>query len=135
MAKRKANVEVFPQLQAVVDGLIVKYPVALVNIDSKRILYLKSDAKSKRVARISAINVPHPSVTLYKFALVVYPQFNEVDEARQVLHILRELLRIEDFEECELGHYPLQDFPVIIEKYGTTWEDREDIENPLVEKT
>jgi hypothetical protein len=134
MAKRKATVEMFPQLQTLVDGLISKYPVALKDVDSKRILYLKSDAKSKKVVRISAINVPHPSITTYRFVLVAYPLFEEVDEARQVIHILRELLRVEDFEECVLGKYKLQDFPEIVEKYGTTWEDREDIVNPLEEK-
>jgi hypothetical protein len=30
--------------------------------------------------------------------------------------------------------YPLQDFPEIVEKYGTTWEDNEELVNPLDEK-
>lgn len=134
MAKSKSNVVVFSVLQTVVENLKKTFPVALAEVDEKRILFLKSDGRSKRVAKIVPIKVPHPSVTAYRFALTIYPQYDEIDQARQVLHILREVLRIEDFEECKLCGYPLQDFPEIVEKYGTTWEDNEELANPLDEK-
>jgi len=134
MAKSKSNVIVFPALLTVVESLKKTYPVALAEVDEKRILFLKSDGKSKRVAKIVPIKVPHPSVTAYRFALTIFSQYDEIDQARQVLHILREVLRIEDFENCKMCSYPLQDFPVIVEKYGTTWEDNEELANPLDEK-
>jgi hypothetical protein len=134
MAKRKSTTITFPQLQAVIESLKTKYPVALAEVDSKRILCLKCDGNSKRVARLSSIKVPHPSVTPFRFALTIYVVYDELDEARQVLHILRELLRIEDFEGGKMCKYPLQDFPEIVEKYGTTWEENDALENPLEEK-
>jgi len=134
MARSKSNVIVFPALQTTVESLKKTYPVALAEVDEKRILFLKSDGKSKRVAKIVPIKVPHPSVTAYRFALTIFSQFDEIDQARQVLHILREVLRIEDFENCKMCSYPLQDFPEIVEKYGTTWEDNEELANPLDEK-
>ena len=137
MAKKQATVVTFPQLQEVVDNLKKKYSVALGDVEPAQILYLKSDAEPKRgpkVARLSPIKVPHPSVTIFRFALTVFAQYDEIDEARQVLHILRELRRIEDFERGKMGNCPLQDFPEIVEKYGTTWEDRDDLDNPLEEK-
>lgn len=135
MARPKTVVELFPALQEVVDALKVKYPIALEDVDPTRILYLQTNGKGKRgkVVAIEPIRVPHPSVTPFRFALKAFREFGEIDEARQVLHVLRELLRIQDFEECKLGPYLLQDFPEIVEKYGTTWTDREDIESPLQE--
>jgi len=132
----KSVVVTFPQLQSTVEELKRKYAVALEEVDPSHILYLKSDSKSQRApaARITPIKVPHPSVTPFRFALTVYPKFDEVDEARQVLYVLRELLRIEDFEASKIGKYPLQDFHEIVEKYGTTWEEKDDLENPLKEK-
>jgi hypothetical protein len=134
MAKRKSTVITFPQLQVVIESLKTKYPVALEAVDSKRILCLKSDGNSKRVVRLSPIKVPHASVTPFRFALTVFAMYDELDEARQVLHVLRELLRIEDFEAAKLCSYPLQDFPEIVEKYGTLWEENDALENPLEEK-
>lgn len=135
MARRKTVVELFPTLQRVVDELKSKYSIALEEVDPTRILYLKSNGKAKRgrVVIIEPIKVPHPSVTMFRFSLKIFREFDELDEARQTLHVLRELLRIQDFEECRLGPYPLRDFPEIVEKYGTTWEDREDLESPLEE--
>jgi hypothetical protein len=128
MARGKASVRTFPELQRIADNLVRKYRVAFEGVDPSRILFLQSDSKhSKRVAKISAIRVPHPSVTPFRFAITVFPMFLELDEARQVLHVLRELRRIEDFENSKVGKYELQDFADIIEKYGTIWEDREDI--------
>lgn len=135
MARSKASVRTFPELQRVADSLVRKYPIAFEDVDPSRILFLQSDSKhSKRVAKISAIKVPHPSVTKFRFAITVFPKFLELDEARQVLYVLRELRRIEDFENSKVGKYPLQDFPDIVEKYGATWEEREDLENPLDEE-
>lgn len=134
MVKRKATVITYPELQEVAQSLVLKYPVAFADVDESRILYLLSDSEhSKKIAKITAIKVPHPSVTPFKFAITVTKAFKELDEARQVLHIMRELLRITDFEESKLGGYPLQDFPEIIEKYGTLWEENESLDNPLNE--
>lgn len=135
MARSKATVKTYPELQRTADSIVRKYPIAFQDVDPSRIMFLLSDSQhSKRVAKISAIKVPHPSITPYKFAVTVFPEFLELDEARKVLHILRELRRIEDFENSKVGKYPLQDFPEIVEKYGTTWEDREDLDNPLDEE-
>jgi len=127
MAFSKASVVPFPELKKKVEELRARFTVALEEVDPSRIAYLKSDGKSKNVAKMAAVKL-HPSVTPYRFILTVYSQnFNDLDEARQVLHVLRELRRIEGFEESKLGKCPLQDFPDIIEKYGTLWEEREDI--------
>ena len=128
-----ANKTLFEGLKDVVDGLVKEYPVALAEVDSKRILYLKTDAKPRKsVVKVAKIPVPHPSVTPFKFCITVWSQvYDELDQARQVLHTLRELLRIRDFEEQKLDSYPLQDFPEIVEKYGATWEDDEQLPNPL----
>lgn len=132
MAFKKASVVQFPGLKDIVDKLVNEYSIALEEVQSDRILYLKSDARSKRAAKITAIKVPHPSVTSFRFALTIYEQrWSDLDEARKVLHVLRELLRISDFEEAKVSGYELQDFPVIVEKYGATWEDNEDLPNPL----
>lgn len=132
MGFKKASVRIFPELKEIVTKLVAEYPVALAEIQPDRILYLNSDAKSKRVARMTAIKVPHPSVTAHRFALTVYEQqWNDLDEARRALHIMRELLRIGDFEEARLSAYPLQDFPEIVAKYGVTWEDDENLPNPF----
>jgi hypothetical protein len=123
----KANVVPFPELKKLVEQLKGKFTIALDEVDPSRIAYLKSEGKSRNVAKMTAVKL-HPSVTPYRFVLIVYSQnFNELDEARQTLHVLRELRRIEGFEESKLGKYPLQDFPDIVEKFGTLWEDREDI--------
>lgn len=135
MARSKAVVKTFPQLKTTVEQIVNKYQIAFRDVDPSRILYLESDSKhSKRVAKISAIKVPHPSVTPFKFSITVFEAFKELDESRQVLHILRELRRIEDFEGSKVGKYPLQDFADIVEKYGTLWEEREDLDNPLEEE-
>lgn len=132
MAFKKAAVQTFPELKDTVDDLISEYSVALAEVQSNRILYLKSDGKSKRVAKLSSIKVPHPSVTPFRFALTVYERnWDDLDESRQVLHVMRELLRIRDFEEAKMDGYPLQDFPEIVEKYGTLWEEDENLPSPL----
>ena len=134
MARSKAKIETFPQLKEIVQNLKAKYGVALEDVDPDRILYLKSGSThSKKVIKISSISVPHPSVTPLKFDITVFPKFDRVDQPRQTIYVLRELLRIKSFEDGKLGNYELQDFPVIVEKYGTTWEDREDLQNPLEE--
>lgn len=135
MARRKAVVATFPELKSTVEEIVKKFPVAFEEIDPSRVLYLKSDSEhSKKIAKIAAIKVPHPSVTPFKFAITVTKAFDELDEARQVLHVMRELLRVTDFEESKLGSYPLQDFPEIIEKYGTLWEKNEALDSPLKEE-
>ena len=134
MARSKAVIATYPELKEVVQSLVLKYSVAFEDVDESRILYLFSSSDhSKKVAKIAAIKVPHPSVTPFKFAITVTQAFKELDEARRVLHIMRELLRITDFEESKLGKYPLQDFPEIVEKYGTLWEENEALDNPLNE--
>lgn len=135
MAFKKAVVQTYPELKDIVDKLVGEYSVALAEVQSNRILYLKSDGKSKRVAKLASIKVPHPSVTPYRFALTVYERnWEDLDESRRILHVLRELLRIRDFEEAKLDGYPLQDFPEIVEKYGTLWEEDENLPNPLAKK-
>lgn len=131
----KANVKTYPDLKDTVEKLVAKYQVALADVDPSKIIYLSSEGKSQKVAKISAIKVPHPSVTPFKFSILVYEQnWNELDASRQVLHILRELLRIVDFEESKLGPYETTDFPVLLEKYGVTWEHDDNLPDPLSEK-
>lgn len=133
----RANVEVSPELKEIVERLVDKYEVALGDIDPDRILPLVSDANSKKnVIKIAPIKVPHPSVTNLRFAITAYSnKFDELDEARQALHILRELLRIQDFDAGKLQDYELKDFPLIIEEYGTLWEENEDLPNILAQET
>jgi len=135
MAFKKANVRIFPELKEIVTKLVAEYPVLLAEIQADRILYLNSDGKSKRVARLTSIKVPHPSVTAHRFALTIYEQqWSDLDESRKILHVLRELMRIRDFEDASMGSYPLQDFPEIVAKYGVTWEDDENLPDPLDKK-
>lgn len=135
MARSKAVVKTYPQLKDLVEKIVRKYPRAFEDVDPSRMIYLESDSKhSKRVAKIGAIKVPHSSITPFKFSITVFAAFKELDEPRQVLHILRELRRIEDFEGSKVGKYELQDFADIVEKYGTLWEENEDLDNPLEEE-
>lgn len=132
----KANVEVYPELREIVDRLVTKYETALGDVDPDRILPLVSDANSKKnVVKIAPIKVPHPSVTSLRFSLTAYSKkFNELDSARQVLHVLRELLRIADFEKSKLQDYETKDFPAILEAHGVLWQEEENLENILEEE-
>jgi len=132
----RAEVEVFPELKEVVVKLVNKYGTALEGIDPDRIVPLKTSAKSKRnVVKVTAIKVPHPSITNLKFAITAYSSFDELDESRQIIHVLRELCRIEDFEKGKIGDYPLKDFPFIIEEHGTLWQENEELPNILRESS
>lgn len=132
----KANVEVYPPLKELIEQLVSKYDVALSEVDPDRIIPLASDANSKKnVVKITSIKVPHPSVTPLRFSLTIYSKkFEELDEARQALFVLRELCRISDFEAGKLQDYELKDFPFIIEEHGVLWTESEDLVNILAEE-
>lgn len=132
----KANVEVYPELKEIVEQLVAKYDVALGELDADRILPLVSDANSKKnVIKIAPIKVPHRCVTSLRFSLTAYSKkFDELDNARQVLHVLRELLRIADFEKGKLQDYETKDFPAILEAHGILWQEEENLANILEEE-
>lgn len=132
MAFQRAKVELKPELQTMVQSLKDRFSVAYDEVEPDRIVYLQSDAKSKRAVKLAALKLPHPSVSQFRFALTIYSGvWNDLDEAHRVMHIHREMLRIANFEEGKLSGYPLTDFPEIIAKYGVDWEVKEDLPNIL----
>jgi len=132
MAFKKAQVTLKPELKEVVKQLKEKFSVAYEEVQPDRIVYLESDARSKRAVKLTPIKLPHPSVSQFRFSLTVYSRiWSDLSDAHKLMHIHRELLRIRDFEEGKLSGYPLNDFPEIVAKYGVDWEMREDLPNIL----
>jgi len=115
--------EIADEYKDIAQRLINKYPQNFGNFDINKILFLKETSKSpKKYAETRKVTPPYTFMTSVKFIITVYePCIVSMNDAQLHLLMLHELMHIdEDFEK--LVKHDLEDFKVIISKYGATWD-------------
>ena len=119
--------------KALVEAVVAKYPAYFEEVDPERIVYLSSAAKmAKKPVSLSPVKSPYHLIVRHKFIITFYEKkLEDLDTAKINLYLLRELMRISDFEDGTLMTFPVQDFPEILAKFGVDWEDRDDIPDVL----
>jgi hypothetical protein len=117
----------------IVEAIVKKYPAYFQDVDADRILFLVSQAKTARKpVGLSPVKLPYSLAMRQKYIMIFNTKKLEgLDSAKLNLYILRELMRIDAFEDGTLQPYPVQDFPEILAKFGIDWEDRSDIADVL----
>lgn len=120
--------EICDEYKDMAQKIINKYPQNFGNFDINKILFLKETTKSpKKYAETRKVVSPYTFITSVKFIITIYePCVCSMNDAQLHLLMLHELMHIdEDFEK--LVKHDLEDFKVIIAKYGANW----DIDNNL----
>lgn len=115
--------ELSDEYKDIAKRIIDKYPTNFGNFDINKILFLKETTKSpKKYADVRKVQSPYTFMTSMKFIITVYePCIVQMNEAQLHLLMLHELMHIDDDFE-KLKKHDLEDFKVIISKYGATWD-------------
>jgi hypothetical protein len=127
--------ELADEYKDIAQRLIDKYPENFGNFDINQMLFLKENSKSpKKYAEIKKVTAPYTFMTSIKFIITVYePCVCAMNDAQIHLLIMHELMHIdEDFNK--LKKHDLEDFKVLIAKYGAAWDIDPNLEDILDEE-
>ena len=113
--------------------IITKFPNNFREFNVDEILFLEDDAKSpkNKYADVKKVSSPYDFVTSTKFIITVYlKNVEELNDAQEHIMLMRELMKIDD-SFTKLRSYDVNDFKLILDVYGTDWEDNELVADPL----
>ena len=115
--------------------IINKYPQNFGNFDINKIMFLRETSKSpNKYAETRKVTSPYNFITSVKFIITIYePCICQMTDAQLHLLILHELMHIdEDFDK--LVKHDLEDFKVLVSKYGPAWDIDPNLEDILDEE-
>ena len=127
--------ELSDEYKDIAQRLINKYPEYFENFEIDKILFLKETSKSpKKYAEVKKVAAPYTFMTSMKFIMTVYePCIVSMSDAQIHLLIMHELMHIDD-DFVKLKKHDLEDFKVLISKYGTNWDIDPNLEDILDEE-
>lgn len=132
--QKKARTEFSDELRDRTKAIIEKFHNVFPEIDDNGFIFVRTTARGRRPVRIIPVKSPYHIVVSQKFIMTSYGKsYDDLDEAHRNMHIYRELLRIEDFENSKLEDYEIKDFQQIVAKYGPDWEDNVQLDNIMDE--
>ena len=124
------------EYQEIAEKLIDKYVVAFGNIVLDEVLFLKEEEKSPKgkYADTRIVRAPYTYFSDYKFIITFYENnMLSMTEAQKVLLVYHELLHI-DPSFSKLVSHDIQDFRILISKYGSCWDIDPNLPNILEEE-
>lgn len=108
-------------LKELAKKIINQAKLSWIDIESIEFVFRDKISKSK-YADIRKVVFPTNLYTNKKYIISVYRSFNELDEKRKYIVLLHELLHIG--EKDKMIKHDVEDFSVILEKYGIKWQDK-----------
>ena len=124
------------EYQEIAEKLIDKYVVAFSHIVLDEVLFLKEEEKSPKgkYADTRIVRAPYTYFSDYKFIITFYENnMLSMTEAQKVLLVYHELLHI-DPSFSKLVSHDIQDFRILISKYGSCWDIDPNLPNILEEE-
>ena len=127
--------ELADEYKNIAQKLINKYSEYFENFEIDKILFLKETSKSpKKYAEVKKVAAPYTFMTSMKFIMTVYePCIVSMSDAQIHLLIMHELMHIDD-DFVKLKKHDLEDFKVLISKYGKNWDIDPSLEDILDEE-
>ena len=124
------------EYEEIANKLIDRYPVAFGHIVLDEVLFLKEEEKSPKgkYADTRIVRAPYTYFSDYKFIITFYENnMLSMTEAQKVLLVYHELLHI-DPSFSKLVNHDIQDFRILISKYGACWDIDPNLHNILEEE-
>ena len=124
------------EYQEIAEKLIDKYVVAFSHIVLDEVLFLKEEEKSPKgkYADTRIVRAPYTYFSDYKFIITFYENnMLSMTEAQKVLLVYHELLHI-DPSFSKLVSHDIQDFRILISKWGSCWDIDPNLPNILEEE-
>ncbi len=121
--------------QDIATELVRKFPIGLGHIELDRIIFLSDSEKvTKKYAEIKTVGYPYSFLTEYKFIIVFYDTsiVGMTIEQKNLL-VYHQLLHIDDNFE-KLRKHDVEDFKIIVSKYGPDWDMNPNLKNIMNEK-
>ena len=127
--------ELADEYKNIAQKLINKYPEYFENFEIDKILFLKETSKSpKKYAEVKKVAAPYTFMTSMKFIMTIYePCIVSMTDAQIHLLIMHELMHIDD-DFVKLKKHDLEDFKILISKYGANWDIDPNLEDILDEE-
>ena len=91
-------------------------------VDIEQIEFVSSIKKNKKFADIRTIRYPASLYTNKQYLITTYASFDELNDKKKRIVLLHELLHIG--ENRKLQKHDIEEFAVIIKKYGFWREDK-----------
>ena len=137
MSNQDIGVELGDKYKDVAEKLIKKYPKAFEHIDVDKILFLRDTKKrpKNKFADIRKVGYPYNFFTEHKFIMTFYENNMEpLAKEPTNMVVFHELMHISyDFEK--LVKHNVQDFDVIVDKYGSNWAFQQNLPDILEDNT
>lgn len=121
------------EYEEIAKKLIDKYPVAFNHIILDEVLFLKEEERTpkNKYADTRIIKSPYTYFSDYKFIITFYENnILSMTEAQKVLLVYHELLHI-DPSFSKLVNHDIQDFRILLSKWGCCWDIDPNLPNIL----
>ena len=118
--------------QEIADAIIEKFPISMGHIEIDKVLFLVETEKTpKKYADCRKVSYPYDFLSDYKFIIIFYENNIQVmSEAQQNMLCFHELLHIDD-DFNSIRKHDLEDFRVLVGKYGSNWDIDSNLPNIL----
>lgn len=124
------------EYEEIANKLIDKYAIAFGHIEMDRVLFLKENEKTPKgkFAETRIVRAPYTYFSDYKF-IITFFENNVVamTEEQKILLVYHELLHI-DPSFSKLVNHDIQDFRILISKWGSCWDIDPNLPNILEEE-
>jgi len=124
-----------PEVRRLAERLKDEHPQLFSHVDTQEILFTKYVADrgfGRAAAKIQIVREPYSLLTSKKFILSVKAsKWKKMTLAQKAILVFHEMLHIKQFDPPKLLHHDVEDFKVVIQKFGLDWPANKNVKSPL----